>query len=541
MIRAFFILWIAVFLPIMLLLIPTNFNPVQKLSRNVSEDFYKQVYSTNFELLFKLLHQAPKEQWPTIIDNYAQHFSYPLRLDDLQRYQDTPSIYHSLQQGKLTFQYDDPMALIQRVSGSDKVIYFAINEPTEMTILNQAKGTLYLLGENLQHYPRSEWKTNLDQQNRQIPVELVLLTDDDLPQAAKEKLHKTPAKIISYVSKDGHIALLSPVVPGIWLHVEDNITTQTQIKLTTAIGGFFFLCISTALVMWIYPLWRDLKRLVKTANEFGHGVLSKRATTFKLSVVSQLGDAFNKMADNVEKLIAGQRALTNAVAHDLRTPLYRLRFAFEMLEDDKIAESQKEKYRKVIHSSIEDLDHLINQTLLLSRYNRMADISHFTHCEFAQDLIQEVEHFRLEHPHFQVQVDIAESLLQHTFFIDKKALLRAVKNLLSNAARFAQKEIHIFLQDSPKFYQLVVEDDGSGIAPEQAERVFEPFTQIDNQERSSDKGHGLGLAIVRQIIYLHQGSARVVASPLGGARFELQWSKSISTTLNVTKMDTLSP
>ncbi|KGK22454.1 histidine kinase [Vibrio navarrensis] len=540
MIRAFFILWIAVFLPIVLLIIPTDFNPVQQLSRNVSEDFYKPVYGTNFELLSKRLHQAPEEQWPAIIDNYARHFSYPLRLDDLQRYRETPSIYRSLQQGKLTFQYGDPMALIQRVSGSDKVIYFAINEPSEMSILNQAKGTLYLAGEDLQRYPRSEWKANLEQQNRQIPLELSLLTDDELPEAARDKLRKTPGQIISYVSNDDHIALLSPVVPGVWLHVEDNITAQTQMKLTTAIGGFFFLCISAALVMWVYPLWRDLKRLVKTANEFGQGVLSKRATTSKLSVVSQLGDSFNKMADNVEKLIAGQRALTNAVAHDLRTPLYRLRFAFEMLEDDEIAESQKEKYRKVIHSSIEDLDHLINQTLLLSRYNRMADISHFTHCEFAQDLTEEVEHFRLEYPHLQVQVDIAASLLQHAFFIDKKALLRAVKNLLSNAARFAQKDIHISLKDNLQSYQLVVEDDGQGIAPEQAERVFEPFTQIDNQERSSEKGHGLGLAIVRQIICLHQGSARVVASPLGGARFELQWPKNLSA-LNVTKMDTLSP
>ncbi|MDN3683626.1 HAMP domain-containing protein [Vibrio sinaloensis] len=59
--------------------------------------------------------------------------------------------------------------------------------------------------------------------------------------------------------------------------------------------------------MWVYPLWRDLKRLVRTANEFGNGQLSKRATTSRMSMVSQLGLSFNRMADNIESLIAGQK------------------------------------------------------------------------------------------------------------------------------------------------------------------------------------------------------------------------------------------
>ncbi|OXX38201.1 two-component sensor histidine kinase [Vibrio sp. V09_P4A23P171] len=539
MIRSFWVLWVAVFLPILLLSIPTQFNPIPYLSRSISEEFYKPVYQSNFTFLSEKLRQAPQAEWTTIIDGYAKHFSYPLRLEALDSYHVSPEVYQALQKGEIIFQDGDPMALLQRVLNSDKVLYFAINEPREPAALNQSRGTLYLAVEDLRSQPRTQWQTSIAEQNSRIPLELSLLQEQDLSPIERSKLLADEEQMTSYINQQGSMILLAAVDENTWLRVEDNISYQTQLKLTTAIGGFFFLAISVALVMWIYPLWRDLKRLVKTANEFGQGVLSRRATTSRLSVVSQLSHSFNNMANNIEKLIASQRTLTNAVAHDLRTPLYRLRFAFEMLEDEDIALSQKEKYRQVIHSSIEDLDHLINQTLVLSRYNRITDIRHFSYCHFADNLVAEAEHFQLENPQLTLRVSVLDSLRQQTIFVDNRALLRAVKNLLSNAARFAQQEIHLSLNESDGQLFLVVEDDGPGIAPDDIERIFEPFTQVNNQERNSEKGHGLGLAIVKQITRWHQGKVRVKVngSALGGACFELQWPKQISLP-NVTKLDT---
>ena len=182
---------------------------------------------------------------------------------------------------------------------------------------------------------------------------------------------------------------------------------------------------------------------------------------------------------------------------------------------------------------------MINQTLVLSRYNRITDIRHFSYCHFADNLVAEAEHFQLENPQLTLRVSVLDSLRQQTIFVDNRALLRAVKNLLSNAARFAQQEIHLSLNESDGQLFLVVEDDGPGIAPDDIERIFEPFTQVNNQERNSEKGHGLGLAIVKQITRWHQGKVRVKVngSALGGACFELQWPKQISLP-NVTKLDT---
>ncbi len=544
MIRAFFILWLAVFLPIILLIIPTSFNPIQRLNESFSEQFYKQIYTVNFDILTDKLLEKPQSQWQAIIKTEAKHFAYPLKLEPIDNYQDNVKVLESIRRGETTFVFGDPMALIKRVGDSDYIIYFALNESTQLAVLNQARGTLYLASQQLRALARESWQKDLAEKNARIPFQISLKTTSELSLPGHKAIEESPNEIVSYINQAGQVELLAPLEEGIWLHVHDDMSQSTQMKLTSAIGGLFFLLISLALVLWVFPLWRDLKRLVHTANEFGQGRLSQRAKASRLSVVSQLSASFNTMADNIERLIAGQRELTNAVAHDLRTPLYRLRFALEMIEDESLPATQKQKYHNTIQSSIEDLDHLINQNLLLSRYNRIADVTQFSLCCFADELTKEVEFFRLEHSEFEIRFYCSPSLQTDTLFIDKAGLMRAVKNLLANASRFAQTKIAISFANENNLYMISIEDDGPGIASKDAEKIFDPFIQLDNQERSSDKGHGLGLAIVRQVMKWHQGSATVSSSTLGGAQFTLTWpAKNITDNSKaiVTKSDTISP
>ncbi len=382
---------------------------------------------------------------------------------------------------------------------------------------------MFLATEDLRRHPKEQWEERLALQTSNVPFVVQLKGYNELPDEAKTAISNKPNETISFIGSEGRFELIAPVDEDTWLHVEDDISTSTQMKVTSAIIGAFFVLVSLALVLWVYPLWRDLKRLVVTSTEFGNGVLSKRASTSKLSVISQLSDSFNQMADNIEQLIAGQKELTNSIAHDLRTPLYRLRFALEMMEDEDTPDLQRQKYRNTAHSSIEDLDHLINQTLLLSRYNRVADINHFSHCCFAEELLTEVDYFKLEHLNFNILFHCAPNLKDQQVFVDNKGLMRAVKNLMSNASRFAQSTITISFLIEEDEYKIRVEDDGKGIPNDQAEKIFEPFQQLNNDERNSDKGHGLGLAIVKQIMTLHKGNASVRQSTMNGALFELSW------------------
>lgn len=541
MLRSFIILWFAVFTPLIFLVVPTDLNPLQALSKSMSESFFKPIYSASVNLLEEQLLTQTPEQWPETINQHNQFFYNPLKLKTIADFQSHPDILHELQQGDIAFMFDSPMALLKRVGNSDQVIYYALQESEESVVTNQARGALYLAKQDLLNHPQDVWPRRLALNHSELPITIELVEKNQIPSVLLQRLESTEDFIASYTVPDSAtIQLLTQVDDTHWILVTDQGSRTVKMKLATYAGSALFGLVSAALILWVYPLWRDLKSLARTANDFGRGILTRRAKTSSLSVVSQLSGSFNQMADNIEQLIASQRELTRAVAHDLRTPLYRLRFALEMLEDESVPPTQKEKYQRIALTSLDSLDHLINQTLLLSRYNRIADASHFTAVKFGQRLAREVEDFQLEHYHLNVNFQCPPELSELEIRIDERGLIRATNNLLTNAARFAKQTIRVSFQRHDDKLMIVVEDDGAGVAEPMREKIFEPFTQLDNQARASDKGYGLGLAIVKQIAIWHDGNAYVESSELGGARFVLHWPNRLahSKRLNVTKRDT---
>jgi len=121
------------------------------------------------------------------------------------------------------------------------------------------------------------------------------------------------------------------------------------------------------------------------------------------------------------------------------------------------------------------------------------------------------------------ELDISPELLDKELFIDKRAILRAINNLLVNAVHYSNKKLSVAFLIQESRYVLSVEDDGPGIPKSEWENVFLPFKQLGNEQRETSKGHGLGLAIVKQIMEWHKGSVVLDKSDLGGARFEISW------------------
>jgi len=102
-------------------------------------------------------------------------------------------------------------------------------------------------------------------------------------------------------------------------------------------------------------------------------------------------------------------------------------------------------------------------------------------------------------------------------------LSRAIRNLVDNAARHAVAKVAVSLTtDDEGAVDLFVDDDGTGIAPEDRTRVFERFTRLDEGRARDAGGLGLGLALVKGIVESHQGTVTIDDSPLGGARFAVR-------------------
>jgi signal transduction histidine kinase len=102
---------------------------------------------------------------------------------------------------------------------------------------------------------------------------------------------------------------------------------------------------------------------------------------------------------------------------------------------------------------------------------------------------------------------------------DEGLLGQVVHNLVANAARHADSRVAVALAERDGRVELIVDDDGAGVAEADRERVFERFVRLDEARARDSGGSGLGLAIVREIVRVHGGAVSVTASPLGGARF----------------------
>jgi two-component system sensor histidine kinase RstB len=526
MIKLFIRIWILVFLPLFYLIYITAYNPIHAVNDAARFERITASFKGTLFLIEERLKDTSQSEWKQIFPTIADQFSYELTLISAQ---DKIDYYGDLDQlpAKEFVVYSDHNgadAIIKRVFDSPFFIHMMLGETQERRMSNLSKGTIQLIIQNLQQTPQSQWQAKLKQLQPEFGFDLTLV--------ARQSLDINTIKLAQF-DRTGMT----------WLINEDNETEiyqATQDKsLVLKIGPIpvpgatlmvfltmivvFVTVVSLGILIFVFPLWRDLTKLSNTASLFGSGYLDQRAAIGRFSSISRLAKAFNAMAERIEKMVRSQRELTNAIAHDLRTPLSRLSFAFEMLDSIEASDDEKERYKKSIASGITTLDYLINQILMLSRYSRATDITHFGHCVLAQQIRNEISLLQTEHSKIVFELGISPELQDKSLFIDQRAMLRALNNLVSNALIYTDHTIRINFVQLDHEYRLSVEDDGEGIAEEDRDKVFIPFKQLDNEHREASKGHGLGLAIVQQIAEWHSGYALVNTSKLGGAHFEIRW------------------
>ncbi|KDM90007.1 ATP-binding protein [Photobacterium galatheae] len=531
MIKAFAFLWLAIILPLLFLIVPTGFGPISYMSERMMYAFYAKVYDDTLLVIHDDLVNRPQAQWQAYIDDLSEQFGSQLKLVPLAQYAGDEKVLSRFNQGELAMAFSDPTALLKQIADSQWVLFYAMNLSENELIAIQSQGALYILKRSVLRLPETQWPAYLNSVSVDRPFEARLVKTDEVTFSDSEKRRLLNGQVVGHTQNDGSTLLYTRLNDDYFISIHDVQSQNTQQQLQLSVILLFLVTISGALLLWLYPLWRDLKRLAKTADDFGEGRLSQRGKVSRWSVIAQLGNAFNKMADNIEKLINGHRELTNAIAHDLRTPLYRLRFAFEMLSNRDIREDQEENYRKIIHKSIDDLDHLINQTLLLSRYSVNSQMVQISSCRLVPIFQHEVQLLQEELVDLTVSFSFPSSLQTQCFSVDQRAMVRVLNNLLNNAGRFAVRQIHLELKRQENDWVFTVEDDGPGIPASMWESIFDPFTQVDNQQRDTRQGHGLGLAIVRQILLSHRGSVSLDNAALGGARFTLRWPVALKATV----------
>ncbi len=279
--------------------------------------------------------------------------------------------------------------------------------------------------------------------------------------------------------------------------------------------------ISLGVYALIFPLERKLQLIQVGVNEVSQGNLDIQVQVIGQDEIARLSATFNAMTEHIKRLIESQRELTRAVSHELRTPVARIRFAVDMLADTD-DEDSRYMQRDFIDEDIEALNGLIDEILTYAKLEEGSpklDLEPVNLKELVEQVVRETKALGKS-----IEVVGQPPNAKVTAIADRRYLHRVIQNLAGNALRYAETTIIISAGVKKGNAFVSVEDDGHGIAEEDREKVFVPFSRLDDSRTRASGGYGLGLSIVSRIAFWFSGSMKVDESPqLGGARFVMTW------------------
>ena len=217
------------------------------------------------------------------------------------------------------------------------------------------------------------------------------------------------------------------------------------------------------------------------------------------SEVQAAAVAFNRMQDRLRRYVEDRTAMVGAIAHDLRTPLTRLRFRIEATPDD---------IRGKLAADIDQMDAMISATLGFVRdATRAGAREKLELSSLVESVLDEAAETGAD----------ATALPSGRLVIegDPVALRRLVANLVENALKYGHRARGRVFHEGQEAV-IEIDDDGPGIPVDEAERVFEPFYRGEPSRSRETGGAGLGLAVVRSIARAHGGDVELRARSGGG-------------------------
>jgi two-component system osmolarity sensor histidine kinase EnvZ len=209
------------------------------------------------------------------------------------------------------------------------------------------------------------------------------------------------------------------------------------------------------------------------------------------------------MKERLDRYNRTRTDMLNAVSHDLKSPLARMRLAIETGDADK----------DVLLSDIDRMSEMINGYLSFAR-GEIPEIEQLT--ELPPMLIRIA---RDAAPDKEIITEFPENPVQ--FYARPMALARAFGNIIENAARYTKTTIKLTEMDSIDETTILIEDDGPGIPDDKKADALRPFVRLDDARASDTGGTGLGLSIAKTTIENHGGQLFLENSELGGLRVRI--------------------
>jgi signal transduction histidine kinase len=295
----------------------------------------------------------------------------------------------------------------------------------------------------------------------------------------------------------------------------------------------FFAALLTAFIVGVvtfYLITDSICTIAATVKRFKDGDYSARIEGYAKGNLGVLTSTFNEMADvivdNIGKITATDKfrqELIANVSHDLRTPLSIMQGYVEtlMMKKDVLSYAEREKYLTVVHDGARKLSALVEQLFQYAKLEANVITPQkepFLVQELASDILAAYQ-LTASQRSIDLCLDTPNNL--RPVFADIALTERVFQNLLDNAFKFTPDggKITIQFTQSATGIKVRVADTGIGISAEDQSYVFERYKQLDKHQ-TPKKGMGVGLAIVKKILELHQSSIEVISEPGKGTVFQ---------------------
>ena len=287
------------------------------------------------------------------------------------------------------------------------------------------------------------------------------------------------------------------------------------LKRILLIGGIILIGALVAVYRFgIAKALRPLENKILRASKISADRLDLRLNVKNPSdEIGKVAIAFNRMLDRLQHSFEAQRQFVRNASHEMRTPLTAIRGEIEvLLAKDRSSEEYQETLG-IIQQETDRLQVLIKQLLELEKTDALVDIPDPKVFSLDACLLETIEQF----PPNRLQLNLDPDADDNLVFGSEQLLGIAIRNLIDNALKYSEGEpISVsFLRENSRCV-IEIEDKGIGIPAEELQNIFHPFYRSGNAR--GKHGHGIGLALVKKIISLHNGRIRLLSKEGEGTK-----------------------
>ena len=240
--------------------------------------------------------------------------------------------------------------------------------------------------------------------------------------------------------------------------------------------------------------------------------------------LNQLGISYNKMLERLSEAFEIQRQFTANAAHELRTPLALMQVQLDLYNSASHPRNDADTLQtiKMVTEQNDKLNRMVKTLLDMSELQSVGRDDKIILDAIVEEVLADLEPLAVEK-----NIKLIGKCEDATMIGSDILIYRLVYNLVENAIKYNHPlgQVTVTAYQRNKHVYLSVEDTGSGIPKELRERVFEPFFRVDKSRSRELGGVGLGLALVREIVRVHDGSICIKSGKTGGTIFEVTFAQ----------------